>query len=164
MDRKQQYSIGFMFTKTMRQVLLILKGHGPKCVVGRWNGIGGHRMDGETPLQCQIREFHEETGVLTSEKDWHPFTRLEGDDFIVHCFWGISDYAVLNAKTVTDEQIAIFNTQATGVQHIYNIPLAPNLKWMIPFLMDSTTRNHLCIVLATYKKDDNLDPDSTAIV
>lgn len=172
-----------MFNDRMNQVLLIHKNHGPKCVVGRWNGIGGHREmapphiaeqddvfgkpscicgcqeGGETPIQCQIREFDEETGVMTTEKDWAQFTKLEGEDFIVHCFWGISNYAVLNAKTMTDEKVEIWNNPAS-----LNIPLAPNLKWMLPFLMDGSTKNHLCVVLANYKKDDNLDPDSVTTI
>lgn len=187
MARKQEYSIGFMFTNSMRQVLLILKEHGPSCVVGRWNGIGGHIEPGkihvseqddvfgkpncncgcqeaETPIQCQVREFEEETGVKTDESDWHKFTELQGEDFVVHCFWGRSNYVVLNARTMTDEAVEIVNTNATGTRHIHNTPLAPNLQWMIPFLRDWTTRNHLCVVLATYKKDDNLDTDTTAAV
>jgi len=183
----QEYSIGFMFTNSMKQVLLIKKEHGPECVVGRWNGIGGHIVPGkihvaeqddvfgksncncgcqeaETPLQCQIREFEEETGIKTAENDWYKFTELRGEDFVVHCFWGRSNRAVFNAKTVTDEKVEIVNTNNTGDLNIFNIPLAPNLAWWIPFLRDTSTHNHLCVVLATYKKDDNLDPDSTTTV
>jgi len=160
----QEYSIGFVFNDKMTQVLLIKKEHGPKCVVGRWNGIGGHIEYDETPKECQVREFEEETGVHVPEKEWHQFTKLQGDDFIVHCFWSRSSFAVLNARTVTDEKVEIINTKATGNQHIYNMPLAPNLTWMIPFLMDRTTHNHLCVVLATYRKDDNLDADSATII
>jgi 8-oxo-dGTP pyrophosphatase MutT (NUDIX family) len=170
----QEYSIGFMFTEAMTQVLLILKNHGPKCVVGRWNGIGGHIEPGkihvaeqddvfgkpnctcgcqeaETPIQCQIREFFEETGVQTTEDDWSKFTELRGEDFVVHCFWGRNNRAVLNARTMTDEKVEIWNHPEA-----LNIPLAPNLKWMLPFLMDESTKNHLCVVLADYKKDDEL--------
>jgi len=164
MAKIQEYSIGFMFTKDMKQVLLIKKGHGPKCVVGRWNGIGGHIEPGETPIQCQVREFHEETGVQTVEDQWAKFTELRGEDFVVHCFWGCNNSAVLNARTMTDEPVEIVNTKATGNQHIHNMPLAPNLRWFIPFLMDKSTMNHLCVVLATYCKDDDLDVDSTATI
>ncbi|KKN53700.1 hypothetical protein LCGC14_0599550 [marine sediment metagenome] len=151
--KKQEYSMGLMFTKEMSQVLLIKKNHGPKSVIGRWNGIGGHLEDGETPQECQVREYEEETGVKTELSDWAQFTKLQGNDFIVHCFWGNKTYAVLHARTTTNEQVEIVNTN----QHIFNIPLAPNLKWFIPFLMDRTTHNHLCIVLAKYLKDDTLD-------
>ncbi len=168
---KQEYSIGFMFTENMRQVLLILKNHGPKCVIGRWNGIGGH-IEAETPIQCQVREFEEETGVKTAEYNWSLFTRLEGNDFIVHCFWGRNTEIVLNARTMTDEQVAIVNCDPTP-EHLLgeDIPqeldyllLAPHLCWMIPFLRDTSTRNHLCVVLATYCDEDNLDADPTTTV
>ncbi len=157
-DKKiQEYSIGFMFTDDMKQVLLIHKNHGPLSVVGRWNGIGGHIEPDEKPIDCQVREFEEETGVKTHSTDWDLFTKLQGGDFIVHCFWGRSSRAVLHARTTTDEQVEIINTQRTGLQHIHNRPLAPNLVWMIPFLRDETTHNHLCAVLAKYDKDDHLD-------
>ena len=154
----QQYSIGFMFNDDMTEVLLLLKGHGPKCVIGRWNGIGGHfnlipgTNEYETPVACQVREFHEETGVLTDESDWAKFTDLVGNDFKVHCFWGRNTKFVEAAKTTTEEEVAIcFTHPKTIVQ-----PLAPNLNWWIPFLCDTTTKNHLCVVLATYLKDDDL--------
>lgn len=150
--------IGFMFTDDMKQVLLLLKRHGPGSVVGRWNGIGGKiELTDADPMGAQIREFEEETGIATTRQDWFKFTEFRGDDFIVYCFWGTSSRAVLNARTMTDEPIEIVNCDMTGMRHIYNIPLAPNLKWWIPFLRDTSTRNHLCVVLANYLKDDKLD-------
>ncbi len=162
MDGKQEYIIGFMFNELMTQVLLIKKEHGPKCVVGRWNGIGGHQED-ETPIQGQVREFFEETGVKTTEDEWRPFTKLQGEDFIVHCFWGRSNRAMRQAKTVTEEEVRVFLTNRAGLHNLMR-PLAPNLHWMIPFLMDRSTKNYLCVVLANYLKDDNLDPDSTPAI
>ena len=160
----QEYSIGFVFNARMSQILLIKKGHGPKCVIGRWNGIGGHIELGETPLQCQVREFEEETGVHLPEANWAKFTELRGADFTVHCFWAVSNFAVYNARTKTDERVEIINTRAYGLQNITNIPLAPNLTWWIPFLKDKTTKNHLCMVLANYMKDDELDADTNAAI
>lgn len=155
---RQEYTIGFMFTDNMEQVLLLLKNHGPQCVVGRWNGIGGHIEPTDAdPMACQIREFQEETGIETTRQDWFKFTKLRGEDFVVHCFWGVSSRAVLNAKTMTNEKIEIINVRNTGSMNIFNIALAPNLVWWIPFLCDKTTKNHLCVVLANYLKDDKLD-------
>jgi len=162
---KTQMVIGFMFTDDMKQVLLILKNHGPLCVIGRHNGIGGHiePTDADS-MGAQIREFEEETGIKTTQEDWVKFTELVGKDFVVHCFYGVNSRAVLNAKTMTDEKIEIINVCDTGSMNIFNIPLAPNLVWMIPFLCDMTTKNHLCVVLATYKQDDELDADTIATI
>lgn len=165
MSEIQEYSMGLMFNERMTQVLLIKKSHGPKCVVGRWNGIGGHR-ENETPIQCQVREFQEETGVETTEDDWAKFTELRGDDFIVHCFWGISNYAVYNARTMTDEKVEIWPTNPQRLADS-DATLALNLPWMIPFLMDRSTRNEISIlypVRATYLIEDNIDPNSTATI
>ena len=161
MSNKQKYSMGLMFTKNMRQVLLILKNHGPKCVVGRWNGIGGH-IEAETPIQCQVREFEEETGIKTSINDWQLFTKMIGEDFIVHCFWGQNDAAVAGAKTTTDEWVAVIN--CIPPRMISSTSLAPHLRWMIPFLRDTSTHSYLGVTTATYCDEDNLDPDSTTTV
>jgi len=140
----------------MTQILLLLKEHGPKCIVGYWNGIGGHMEDGETPIQCQVREFEEETGVKTTENDWAKFTKLVGDDFLVHLFWGRNTGAVLTAKTTTDEHVELINVNS-GLD---DITLTPNLVWMIPFLRDTSTKNQLDVVLTTYCKDDNYDANT----
>lgn len=162
---KTQMVIGFMFTNDMKQILLILKNHGPQCVIGRHNGIGGHfELTDADPMACQIREFEEETGIKTTRQDWAKFTELRGKDFIVHCFYGLSSRAVLNAKTMTDEKIEIVNCENTGSMNIFNIPLAPNLVWWIPFLRDVSTKNHLCVVLANYMQDDELDADTVATI
>jgi 8-oxo-dGTP pyrophosphatase MutT (NUDIX family) len=150
----QQYAVGFMFTSDMSRVALIKKNHGPKCVIGRWNGIGGHLEDDDaSPVACQVREFEEETGVKTDESQWQKFTDLVGDDFHVHCFWAISDHAALNVRTITDEVIGVLPTDP---HQILKFDLAPNVSWWIPFLCDTSTKNHLCVVLATYVKDDDL--------
>jgi len=156
---KQEYTIGFMFNESMTEVLLILKAHGPKCVVGQWNGIGGHLEPGETPLECQMREFEEETGVKTDPADWALFTKLQGPDFIVHCFWGRNTHAVLSARTTTDERVEIVLISSK----LDNLNLAPNLQWFIPFLCDTSTKNHLGVVLATYCKEDNY-PNSNSTI
>ncbi len=44
-----------------KKVLMIRRVKHP--YVGLWNGIGGHIEEGETPLECIIREFQEETDI-----------------------------------------------------------------------------------------------------
>ncbi len=34
---------------------------------GKWIGIGGHFLDGESPEECMLREVKEETGLSVSE-------------------------------------------------------------------------------------------------
>ena len=180
----QEYSMGLMFTEDMRKVLLILKNHGPASVIGRWNGIGGHIesskphvaeqddvfgkpgcncgcQEAETPIQCQIREYAEETGAPTTENDWEKFAELAGADFVVHCFWGRNNSAVYRAETMTNERVAIIhcdkNSWTGEHQRLNYISTAPNLHWMIPFLRDPSTISQLGVIIAAYHKDDNID-------
>ena len=34
---------------------------------GKWVGIGGHFLEGETPDECLVREVREETGILLTD-------------------------------------------------------------------------------------------------
>ncbi|ADU30952.1 NUDIX hydrolase [Evansella cellulosilytica] len=36
--------------------------------MGVWNGVGGKIDDGETPLECILREVNEETGITLKDK------------------------------------------------------------------------------------------------
>lgn len=64
---------------------------------GKWNGLGGKLLPGETPEQCAIREVQEESGLTISapvlrgvltfpafskEEDWYCFL------FVAHTFTG----------------------------------------------------------------------------
>jgi 8-oxo-dGTP pyrophosphatase MutT (NUDIX family) len=168
----QEYVVGFMFDAAMDKVVLMKKEHGPRAVLGRWNGVGGKIemgkqhvaeqddvfgkgnctcgcQDGELPKDAMIREFFEETGVHTQCKEWNKFTELCGEDFIVHCFWGQNDYIANAVETKTDEEVRIVPVRAVPY-----LPLCPCVNWFVQFLTDRTCHNRLGAIYTTYKKDD----------
>ena len=156
---KQQYVIGFMFDNhDMENVLLIYKLHGPKCILNRWNGIGGHVELNEEPVDAMVREFQEEAGVHTLPLQWNKFCEMMGDDFIVYCYWTINVTGFHQAKTMTDEPI-----KAITVNELPNRPisLAPNLAWFILFLRDKTCKHDLGQIQMNYGKNDAIAPIQT---
>ncbi len=125
------YVVGLMFDRSLERIVLIRKEHGPKCVVGKWNGPGGKIEHGETSNEAMAREFHEETGVATLAGHWNQFCTIRGEGFFVDFFWNTIP-SLNEAKTKTDEEVKIFRS--------YFLPLdiMENLRWMIALIMDET--------------------------
>lgn len=61
MDKIKNHTVVFLFDEDTKCVLLQLKDRGP--FIGKLNGVGGKFEEGETALQCMLREVEEETGV-----------------------------------------------------------------------------------------------------
>jgi len=123
----ETYTAGFMFSMDRAKVALIIKSR-PRWQEGKLNGIGGRVEKGETPMECQIRKFEEETGFLCTS--WEPFIVLDssaGDPrpWRVHFFHAeMDDLAEL--RTTTDEYV--------GVYDVLRLPgnIVPNLPWLVP--------------------------------
>lgn len=58
----EQTTVCYLFDKDTCLLLHRIKKH-QDVNKGKWIGIGGHIEDGETPLDCVIREYKEETGL-----------------------------------------------------------------------------------------------------
>lgn len=70
------------------KVLLLKKSEG-LFGGGKWNGLGGKVIDGETPEQACAREAFEESGLRISDLRYHGILKFWfGDklDWIVHAF------------------------------------------------------------------------------
>ncbi len=145
-----EYSVGFMFDDRMERVLLIQKQSGPACVLNKWNGLGGHIEDGESPKDCMVREFHEECGVMTDPGEWLKFTELRVSDAVVHCFWATNSQAISDARKTTREAINDYSCLPEEWWRLAFNYLAPHVDWWVPFLCDQKSKNHLCVVLGTY--------------
>ncbi len=60
---------------------------------GKWNGLGGKFLPGETPEQCAIREVQEESGLTMINPQWRGVITFPGfaNDEDWYCFLFVSD-------------------------------------------------------------------------
>lgn len=119
----KRYVVGFMFDTQKEFVALIEKAR-PAWQKGKFNGIGGHIENGESPDQAVRREFLEETGVYHDQ--WELFAHLTcGDDAEIYFYRTFCD-DIFAIRCVTDEPVAAWALRSLPQ------PLLPNLNWLIP--------------------------------
>ncbi len=121
------YCLGFLFTEERDAVVLIEKAR-PDWQRGKFNGIGGHVEDGETPFEAMLREGSEEAGVTV---DWQHFATMVGADWTCFCFRAFDTEAAETANGDGDEKIYF-----VPLANLPKKPLLPNLAWLIPFALD----------------------------
>jgi len=125
----KKYVTGFLFSNDARKVVLIKKIN-PQWQYGLFNGVGGKIEANELSVDAMVREFEEEAGVLIAREQWCCYAKIHRP----HCYdldvyFAHSELA-FNVRTMEEEQIQIFDTQALPVN------LIPNLKWLIPMALD----------------------------
>ena len=126
-----RYVLGFMFDDCGATVVLIQKNK-PTWQAGRWNGVGGKVEAGESPWTAMVREFQEEAGRATKERDWTHFANMRGDDFLVDCFKTFSSEDCHLSKTCTDERVHAFSIASLG-----GFPAVSNIQWLIQMALDA---------------------------
>ncbi len=127
---RKEFVVGFAFSKDRSKVVLVKKNR-PAWQAGRMNGVGGKFEDGESPSECMVREFLEETGVQTSIEDWHYYTKIIGRDGDVF-FFRMFDDKVLSATTQNDEEVVILETKLDLLREhgLSNVP------WLVGIALD----------------------------
>ena len=84
----------YLFDKN-NQVLLQLRDNKPNITYPNvWGPVGGHCNNGETPHDCALREFKEETGYECDKINWvgnFIFPYKNNSDHIVSTFWSTYD-------------------------------------------------------------------------
>lgn len=129
-DKLIVYSIGFLFDEKIKRIVLIKKNK-PLWQKGLWNGIGGKMEPNESPEDCMVREFEEETGVLI--EDWDHFALLYRDnDFELFCFRAFSN-KLWKCRSVTAEKLVILDIKHL---HYFYHRMIPNLEWIMPLALD----------------------------
>jgi len=123
---RQHFVCGFLFTPDRTKVLLIRKRR-PTWQAGKLNGVGGKiEAFDESPLAAMVREFREEAGLLIP--DWREVLTLTAPDWHTHFYRAFGDVAA--ARAITDEQLEVHPARALPPDTI------PNLRWMIPLMLD----------------------------
>lgn len=120
----KRYVLGFAFDTYGERVVLIEK-QKPTWQAGKHNGVGGKIEEGETPIDAMVREFREETGVSTLERNWRQLGFMGGPEWDCAVFYSHSTVVCDDAHTTTDEKIGVFP--------INQLPaVISNLNWLIP--------------------------------
>lgn len=140
------YVVGYMLRPSREEVLLLCKQH-PEYQKGKWNGVGGKIEAGESSIAAMVREFHEEAGVLTTQRDWEHFATLHstrpdagsgGTGYTIYLFRSIVEEFPY-FKQMTDEPLEIFNladiyrgTSRGLIPETQPIPTLPNMRFLLP--------------------------------
>jgi 8-oxo-dGTP diphosphatase len=137
MSTMQGYVCGFLFSPDRSRVLLIRKRR-PAWQAGKLNGLGGKIEPGESPLDAMRREFREEAAAEVP--DWQEVIILNGPDdagsgrgWAGHFFRAFGDLD--GARALTDEELEVHRTSPLPPD------LIPNLRWMIPLMLDDEAAN-----------------------
>jgi 8-oxo-dGTP diphosphatase len=133
----KSYVLGFAFDEAKLMVVLIEK-QKPEWQKGKLNGVGGKVEPYDKNMHCaMVREFYEETGLLTKEDMWDNFANMHfkddvmGGSAIVYCFRMFSK-RVIRCKTIESEKIIHLDLSIPTRQ-----PIIKNLKVLIPMAMDT---------------------------
>jgi 8-oxo-dGTP diphosphatase len=141
----QAYVCGFLFSPDGGRVLLIRKRR-PAWQAGRLNGVGGKVEPGEALHAAMRREFREEAGLDLPEPRWRHGLTLTGPDWVGHFFRAAGD--VDAARAITDEALEVHPARAVPDDVI------PNLKWIIPLLLDDdVARGAYAVDVRTVARD-----------
>ena len=143
------FVVGFAFNADplpFTRVLMIRKLK-PAWQAGKLNGIGGKidqytsdTIDGElrleTPIQAMVREFHEETGVVSQQSDWQLYAVMHNGAYEhqVFCFESREERLFRTARTVEAEELV--RVPVGSILHPERYPLIPNLPSKIMLALD----------------------------
>jgi 8-oxo-dGTP diphosphatase len=123
--------VGFAFDKYRANVLLIRKLK-PAWQAGRLNGVGGKVEPGESDAEAMVREFHEETGWVTSPVEWRQIAEVVSGDAEIVFFrrrvdLGVREFRAAFSTSPEAEQLVVIHwadAEAAGA--------LPNLSWLLP--------------------------------
>lgn len=139
----KEYVLGFLFNEERNSVILIQK-EKPKWQAGLLNGVGGkiektdYRDDGKegSIRNAMVREFYEETGVVTDKWKWRSFTEMHGKGWIVYCYCHFNTAAWSAVKTLTSELIVTVPIAELSIHKTVS-----NIPWLIPMALDENYGN-----------------------
>lgn len=124
---RTNYSMGFAFSPAMYEVALVQKLR-PAELRGRWTGIGGHIENGESAVQCMVREFEEEAGLVSVENQWLYYGQANiGSHSRIYLFYSTT-LPIHKCNTTTDEMVEVYRTSDVEMM---DMALVDHTKWFI---------------------------------
>jgi 8-oxo-dGTP diphosphatase len=129
---KKRYVVGFAFNRFETALALILKAR-PDWQKGKFNGIGGHIEQDESPKDAMDREWQEET--QSDAIDWTLFVHLVGKDYEVFFFRGNTELKEIECYS-EGEEIEIVDSDRLPENII------SNLHWLIPMARVSSSHDY----------------------
>lgn len=139
------YTLGFCFNRKKDKVVLIKKDRSD-WQKGLLNGVGGGVWENENDYEAQVREFHEETGVKTINLDWQMYAIMHSPNFIIYCYYCVSDRIFKEAKTVESEKVVKIK-----VKNLPKYKTISNLKWLIHLALNASEDKELRVVKVEYR-------------
>jgi len=125
----KRYTVGFIFNQDLTKVLLVHK-TAPEWQVGLINGVGGKMEEGESGIDCIVREIKEETDLDAIKEDVHFVGELTEPAAYVEVFGYIYDGELFKAYVFEKEKIEWFS--------VNDLPknMITNLTWLIPLTLE----------------------------
>jgi len=150
MEENYLYTLAFL--KRGDEILMLNRVKAPWF--GMWNGVGGKRDPGESPLSCIVREIAEETGIVVSpERVRFRGTLSWNDDFVAASkglylfFVELEEGFVYPTPFATPEGILAWKNIA-WITDPRNHGVAYNIPHFLPFLCNDEQRYHYHCVFA----------------
>lgn len=139
------YIYTLAFIKRNNHILMLNRKKQPW--LGSWNGVGGKRKAGESPIDCVIREIYEETNIKVAKEQvkdkgtvsWNSLDAL-GQGLHLFLIEMRSDYAYQTPITV-DEGVLDWKP-IDWINQKDNYGVAWNIPYFLPVMLNDPNRYH----------------------
>jgi 8-oxo-dGTP diphosphatase len=133
---------GFLFSYDKKYVMLVQKKK-PEWQKGKFNAIGGHVNDRETPEKAMQRTFEKEAGIETLLINWEHDVTLTSNSWHVDFYHTFSDapfegkrHSALLLHSESRKE-SIYLCEVNEVVTLSDM-IVSNLQWLIPICLDKT--------------------------
>ena len=127
--KMEHYSLGFIFSKS-KVLLQVAKA---PWMQNRWNGIGGHIEEDETPIQTMLRETEEEIGIGKYCNWKHRITMLCPGGTVFIFSTKLQTFSNIRFDASREQQIRAFSMNDLPEHRMSNI------DWMINICLENPT-------------------------